>query len=149
MATDQGRTSNLNGHAIMAALTERAIPEVGTTTSRPPYTPVAIGAFAGHHRGKHFRPTRLTAGHGWAREHSDVFVEAGQWLRAQWFAAPGETDWLQTVSREVKAVRSGVGVCDVSTLGKIDIQGADSAAFSTASTSTCSRRSPWAGYATD
>ena len=129
MATDQGRTSNLNGHAIMAALTERAIPEVGTTTSRPPYTPVAIGAFAGHHRGKHFKPTRLTAGHGWAREHSDAFVEAGQWLRAQWFAAPGESDWLQTVSREVKAVRSGVGVCDVSTLGKIDIQGADSAAF--------------------
>jgi heterotetrameric sarcosine oxidase alpha subunit len=129
MATDQGRTSNLNGHAIMAALTERAIPEVGTTTSRPPYTPVAIGAFAGHHRGKHFKPTRLTAGHGWAQEHSDVFVEAGQWLRAQWFAAPGESDWLQTVSREVKAVRSGVGVCDVSTLGKIDIQGADSAAF--------------------
>ena len=129
MATDQGRTSNLNGHAIMAALTERAIPDVGTTTSRPPYTPVAIGAFAGHHRGKHFKPTRLTAGHGWAREHSDAFVEAGQWLRAQWFAAPGESDWLQTVSREVKAVRSGVGVCDVSTLGKIDIQGADSAAL--------------------
>ncbi len=129
MATDQGRTSNLNGHAIMAALTERAIPEVGTTTSRPPYTPVAIGAFAGHHRGRHFKPTRLTAGHDWARERSDAFVEAGQWLRAQWFAAPGESDWLQTVSREVKAVRSGVGVCDVSTLGKIDIQGADAAAF--------------------
>jgi sarcosine oxidase subunit alpha len=129
MATDQGRTSNLNGHAIMAALTERSIPDVGTTTSRPPYTPVAIGAFAGHHRGRHFKPTRLTAGHGWARERSDAFVEAGQWLRAQWFAIPGESDWLQTVSREVKAVRSGVGVCDVSTLGKIDIQGADSAAF--------------------
>jgi methylglutamate dehydrogenase subunit C len=129
MATDQGRTSNLNGHAIMAALTERAIPDVGTTTSRPPYTPVAIGAFAGPHRGKHFKPTRLTAGHEWARERSDAFVEAGQWLRAQWFAAPGESDWLQTVTREVKAVRSGVGVCDVSTLGKIDIQGTDSAAF--------------------
>jgi sarcosine oxidase subunit alpha len=129
MATDQGRTSNLNGHAIMAALTERAIPDVGTTTSRPPYTPVAIGAFAGPHRGKHFKPTRLTAGHEWARERSDAFVEAGQWLRAQWFAAPGESNWLQTVTREVKAVRSGVGVCDVSTLGKIDIQGSDSAAF--------------------
>ena len=129
MSTDQGKTSNINGHAIMAALTERAIPEVGTTTSRPPYSPVAIGAFAGHHRGKDFRPTRLTAGHGWARERGATFVEAGQWLRAQWFAAPGETQWQQTVSREVKAVRSGVGVCDVSTLGKIDIQGPDSAAF--------------------
>jgi sarcosine oxidase subunit alpha len=129
MATDQGKTSNLNGHAIMAALTERAIPEVGTTTSRPPYSPVAVGAFAGHHRGKAFRPTRLTAGHGWARERSDVFVEAGQWLRTQWFAVPGETSWLETVSREVKAVRSSAGVCDVSTLGKIDIQGTDCAAF--------------------
>jgi sarcosine oxidase subunit alpha len=113
----------------MAALTERAIPEVGTTTSRPPYSPVAVGAFAGHHRGKAFRPTRLTAGHGWAREQSDVFVEAGQWLRTQWFAVPGETSWLETVSREVKAVRSSAGVCDVSTLGKIDIQGTDCAAF--------------------
>jgi len=127
MATDQGKTSNLNGHAILAALTERAIPEVGTTTFRPPYTPVAIGAFAGHHRGKDFKPTRLTAGHAWARERSDVFVEAGQWLRAQWFALPGENGWLETVSREVKTVRSSVGVCDVSTLGKIDIQGSDSA----------------------
>jgi sarcosine oxidase subunit alpha len=129
MATDQGKTSNLNGHAIMAALTERAIPEVGTTTARPPYSPVAIGAFAGHHRGKDFKPTRLTAGHGWAQQRSDAFVEAGQWLRAQWFAVPGETGWLETVSREVKAVRSSAGVCDVSTLGKIDIHGMDSAAL--------------------
>lgn len=129
MATDQGKTSNLNGLAIMAALTERGIAEVGTTTARPPYTPVAIGAFAGAHRGKHFRPTRLTAGHDWARERGASFVETGPWLRAQWFAAPGETDWLQTVTREVRAVRSSVGVCDVSTLGKIDIQGADAAAF--------------------
>jgi sarcosine oxidase subunit alpha len=129
MATDQGKTSNLNGHAIMAALTGRAIPEVGTTTSRPPYSPVAIGAFAGHHRGKDFKPTRLTAGHAWALERSDVFVEAGQWLRAQWFAAPGEASWLETVSREVKAVRSSAGVCDVSTLGKIDVQGSDCGVF--------------------
>ncbi len=62
MATDQGKTSSINGHAIMAALTERTIPELGTTTFRPPYTPVAIAAFAGAHRGKHSRPTRYTAG---------------------------------------------------------------------------------------
>ena len=129
MATDQGKTSNINGQAIMAALTERAISEAGTTVSRPPYTPVALGAFAGHHRGKHFRPTRLTAGHQWAKERGATFVEVGQWLRAQWFAAPGENDWLATVSREVKGVRSSVGVCDVSTLGKIDIQGPDVGAF--------------------
>jgi heterotetrameric sarcosine oxidase alpha subunit len=129
MATDQGKTSSLNGHAIMAALTERAIPELGTTTFRPPYTPVAIAAFAGTHRGKHYSPTRLTAGHGWAVERGAAFVEAGDWLRAQWFAAPGEDNWLQTVAREVKAVRSRAGVCDVSTLGKIDIQGSDAAKF--------------------
>jgi len=129
MATDQGRTSNINGLAIMAALTERAIPEVGTTTFRPPYTPVAIAAMSGAHRGRHSSPTRYTAGHAWAVERGASFVEAGDWLRAQWFATPGESNWLETVTREVQAVRSAVGVCDVSTLGKIDIQGADAAAF--------------------
>jgi len=125
MATDQGKTANVNGLAIMASLTGKSIPETGTTTFRPPYTPVAIGAFAGHHREKHFRSTRLTPSHAWAAEQGAVFVESGQWLRAQWFPKPGETDWLTSVSREVKAVREGVGVCDVSTLGKIDIQGPD------------------------
>jgi methylglutamate dehydrogenase subunit C len=129
MATDQGKTSNVNGLAILASLTDRPISEVGATVFRPPYAPVAIGAFAGRHRGKEFMPTRLTAGHLWAQERGATFVEVGLWLRAQWFAAPGETDWLQSVTREVKAVRSSVGVCDVSTLGKIDIQGPDAAAF--------------------
>src|SRR4029077_1830597 len=123
---DQGRISTVTAHGILADLTGSSIPELGTTTARPPYSPVAIGAFAGAHRGKHFRPTRLTAGHAWAQERGATFVEAGDWLRAQWFAKPGETDWLTTVSREVRAVRSAVGVCDVSTLGKIDVQGADS-----------------------
>jgi methylglutamate dehydrogenase subunit C len=129
MATDQGRSSSINGHAILAALTGHAIPELGTTTSRPPYTPVAVGALAGTHRGKHFKPTRLTAAHGWAQQCGASFMEAGEWLRAQWFARAGENDWLTTVVREVRAVRSGVGVCDVSTLGKIDIQGRDAAVF--------------------
>ncbi len=129
MATDQGKTSSLNGHAILAALTGRSIAEVGTIAARPPYTPVAIGAFAGTHRGKHFRPTRLTAGHRWAAELGATFVESGAWLRAQWFAADGESDWRVTVSREVNAVRTRVGVCDVSTLGKIDVQGGDAAIF--------------------
>ncbi len=129
MATDQGKTSGINGQAIMAALTQRSVPALGTTTFRPPYTPVAIGAFAGTHRGKHLEPVRLTAGHAWAKERGATFIESGEWLRAQWFAAPGEQSWLQTVSREVKAVRRGVGVCDVSTLGKIDVQGADAAQF--------------------
>ena len=129
MGTEQGKTGQVNGLALLAALTGRSIPEVGTTTFRPPYTPVAMGALAGHARGKHFRPTRLTPSHEWAQEQGATFVETGEWLRAQWFASPGEKDWLDTVKREVHAVRFRVGVCDVSTLGKIDIQGPDAALF--------------------
>ncbi|GJD52799.1 Sarcosine oxidase subunit alpha [Methylobacterium crusticola] len=129
MATDQGKLSNLNGHALMAGLLGRPIPEVGTTAARAPTVPVAIGALAGHARGRHFKPTRLTAGHALAAERGATFVEAGQWLRPQWFAAPGEADWLATVTREVRAVREAVGICDVSTLGKIDVQGPDAGAF--------------------
>jgi sarcosine oxidase subunit alpha len=129
MATDQGKTANINALAIMAALTGKSIPETGTTTFRPPYTPVAIGAFAGHHRGKHFRPTRLTPSHQWAAEQGAVFVETGQWLRAQWYPKADETDWLASVIREVTTTRASVGVCDVSTLGKIDILGPDAGAF--------------------
>ena len=129
MGTDQGKTSNINGLAIMAALMDRSIPEVGMTIFRAPYTPVAIGAFAGHHRGRAFRPTRLTSSHRWAHANGASFVEVGQWLRAQWFTALGERGWQQTVVREVRAVRSSVGVSDISTLGKIDIQGPDAGEF--------------------
>jgi heterotetrameric sarcosine oxidase alpha subunit len=129
MATDQGKNSNVQGLAMMAALTGQSIPETGTTTYRPPYTPVAIGALAGHHRGREFRPTRLTPSHAWAESQGAVFVDAGLWLRAQYFPKAGERDWLETVIREVTTVRSGVGFCDVSTLGKIDVQGPDAGAF--------------------
>lgn len=129
MATDQGRTANVNALAIMAELTGRTIPETGTTIARPPYAPVAIGAFAGHHRGKSFKPTRLPPSYHWAKEQGCVFVETGLWLRPSYFPHAGETDWLDTVKREVTTVRNAVGICDVSTLGKVDIQGADAAAF--------------------
>ncbi|WNJ90013.1 sarcosine oxidase subunit alpha family protein [Bosea sp. 685] len=129
MATDQGKTSNIAGLAIMAELTAKTIPETGTTIFRPPYTPVAIGALGGHHRGRDFRPTRLAPTHQWSQDQGAVFIESGAWMRAQYYPKPGETDWLTTVNREVLAVRSGVGLCDVSTLGKIDIQGADAAEF--------------------
>ncbi len=129
MATDQGKTSNMGGLAIMAELAGKSIPEVGTTIFRPPYTPTAIGVLAGRHRGKHFHPTRLTPSHHWAKEQGAVFVEVGNWLRAQWFPQPGETHWRQSVDREVLATRQSVGVCDVTTLGKIDVQGTDAAAF--------------------
>ena len=125
MATDQGKTSQLNGHALLAAATGKSIAEAGTVLSRPPYLPVAIGALAGHHREADFRPVRKTAGHDWAAEQGATFVDVGQWKRAQWFSRPGDTDWLDAVNREVNATRGGVGICDVSTLGKIDVQGPD------------------------
>jgi sarcosine oxidase subunit alpha len=126
MATDQGKTSNVNGLALLAAQQGRPIDAVGSTLNRPPYTPVAIGALAGHHRGKEFRATRLSPLHEWAGKQGAVFVETGAWLRASWFPRAGE-DWLAAATREVKAVRSAVGLTDVSTLGKIDIQGPDAA----------------------
>ena len=129
MATDQGKTSNISGLAIMAALTGKSIPETGTTIFRPPVNPVAIGAFAGRSAGKDFKPTRLTPSHRWAERHGATFVETGMWLRAQWFTQDGETTWRESVDREVTTTRSSVGICDVTTLGKIDIQGTDAAAF--------------------
>jgi heterotetrameric sarcosine oxidase alpha subunit len=129
MATDQGRTSNVNGLAIMAGLTGGTIPQTGTTIYRAPANPVAIAAFAGPSRGRHFRPVRLTPSHGWADREGAVFVDVGMWKRAQWYPRPGEKDWLESMTREVLAVRGGVGFCDVSTLGKIDVMGADAGTF--------------------
>jgi methylglutamate dehydrogenase subunit C len=129
MATDQGKTSNVNGLAIMAALTGQTIAATGTTSYRPPHTPVAIGAIAGRHRGAEFRPLRLTPSHQWAEEQNAVFVETGPWLRAQYFPRPGEASWFDTVRREVQTVRASVGFCDVSTLGKIDVHGPDAGIF--------------------
>ncbi len=125
MATDQGKMSQLNGQALLAAATGKSIAETGTILSRPPYLPVAIGAFAGHHRDEDFRPERRTASHEWAKERGATFVDAGPWKRAQWFALPGERDWLETVNREVTMTRNGVGICDVSTLGKVGVHGPD------------------------
>ncbi|MEQ6250000.1 sarcosine oxidase subunit alpha family protein [Sulfitobacter sp. HNIBRBA3233] len=129
MATDQGKTSNITGLAIMAGIAGKSIPEIGTTMYRPPYTPTAIGALAGRARGSDFKPLRLTPSHHWAKERGAVFVETGQWLRAQWFPQAGETHWRESVDREVRQTRASVGVCDCTTLGKIDVQGADAAAF--------------------
>jgi len=129
MATDQGKTANIPALAIMAEQTGKTIPETGTTIFRPPYTPVPIGALAGRARGKEFRPYRLTPSHKWAEEQGATFVETGNWLRAQWFARPGEKGWRDSVDREVEMTRNSVGICDVTTLGKIDIQGKDAAEF--------------------
>ncbi len=129
MATDQGKTANVNGLAIMAELTQRSISDVGTTRFRPPYSAVAIGAIAGADVGKKLKPTRLSPSHGWAVERGATFIETGLWLRAQYFPQAGDADWLTACTREVLATRNHVGVCDVSTLGKIDIQGPGAGAF--------------------
>jgi methylglutamate dehydrogenase subunit C len=129
MATDQGKAGQLNGHALLAEATGRSIAATGTIASRPPYVPVSIAALAGYRQQSHFMPERLTASHAWAVEQAAEFVDAGLWKRARWFARPGENDWRTTVNREVTSVRNAVGICDVSTLGKIEVQGSDAGIF--------------------
>ncbi len=129
MATDQGRTSNVLGLAVLAEASGRTIPETGTTIFRPPYTPVPIGALAGPHSGQHFKPVRRTPSHEYAKEIGADFVETGNWKRAQWIRRDQEKGWRDSVDREVVTTRRSVGICDVSTLGKIDIQGKDAGKF--------------------
>ncbi|MGV6811085.1 MAG: sarcosine oxidase subunit alpha family protein [Brevirhabdus sp.] len=129
MATDQGKTSNVGALAVLADATGRAIPETGTTTFRPPYTPVSIAAFGAGAAGKGFAPERFTTSHDPTVAAGAPLVEAGLWYRPSYFPEPGETHWRQSCDREVAMVRSAVGICDVSTLGKIDIQGGDAAEF--------------------
>src|SRR5688572_26531434 len=128
MGTDQGMTSNVNGLAILAALMEAQIPDVGTTTFRPPYTPVTLGAIAGPEIGPHFDPVRLSPIHARHEEAGATFVNAGLWRRPMLYRRANES-MLETTNREVLAVRRNVGIVDVSTLGKIDMQGPDAAAF--------------------
>ena len=129
MATDQGKTANVTALAVMAELTGKTIPETGTTIFRPPYTGVSMSVLGGGDTGPLFRPRRLTPTHDWAKAQGAAFVEVGQWMRAQYFPRPGETTWRETVDREVLATRAGVGLCDVTTLGKVDVQGAHAGEF--------------------
>lgn len=129
MATDQGKTANVTAIAIMSELTGNSIAQTGTTIYRPPYSPVSLAVLGGGDTGAQFRPSRLTPTHDWAKAQGAVFVEVGQWMRAQYFPRDGERRWRETVDREVLATRAGVGVCDVTTLGKIDVQGPDAVAF--------------------
>jgi sarcosine oxidase subunit alpha len=128
MGTDQGKTSNINALAAMAGLRGVAIPETGTTTFRPPYAPVAIGALAGRSVGHHFRPTRRSPLHDWHLGNGAEMIEAGPWLRAWYYKWAGDTAERAYI-KEMQLVRRGVGLADVSTLGKIDIQGPDAAEF--------------------
>ncbi|MCB2102803.1 MAG: sarcosine oxidase subunit alpha, partial [Rhodobacterales bacterium] len=126
--TDQGKTSNINALAILSGAVGRSIPETGTTTFRPPYTPVTFGAMAGRDVGILSDPARETAMHTRHQALGAVFEDVGQWKRPWYYPRDGETMEL-AVRRECLAVRHGVGVLDASTLGKIDIVGPDAAEF--------------------
>jgi sarcosine oxidase subunit alpha len=128
MGTDQGKLSNVTGLAILADTLGAEIGAVGTTTFRPPYSPVTFGTLAGAERGRHFAPLRRSAMDAWHAKAGARFVNAGLWRRPQLYPQPGECEF-DAVNREARAVRSGVGLVDVSTLGKIDIKGRDAAEF--------------------
>ncbi|WP_321799406.1 sarcosine oxidase subunit alpha family protein [Caballeronia sp. J97] len=124
--TDQGKLGNINGMAILAQALGKAIPETGTTTFRPNYTPVTFGTFAGRELGEFLDPVRKTAIHEWHVENGAMFEDVGNWKRPWYYPKAGE-DMHAAVARESLAVRQSVGILDASTLGKIDIQGPDSA----------------------
>ena len=126
MATDQGKTSNMNALAIAARAMGKTIPQVGLTTFRPPYTPVTFGSFANFSRGALFDPVRQTPMHEWAVGQGATWEEAGLWMRASVFSRPGEAR-EDAVRRECLAVRANVGMMDASTLGKIEVVGPDAA----------------------
>ncbi len=129
MAPDQGKNSNVAALAVLADATGRAIAETGTTTFRPPFVPVSIAALGAGGRGAGFAPQRFLTSDQASRDRGAPMVEAGLWYRPSYFPKPGETSWRESCDREVMMVREAVGVADVSTLGKIDIQGKDAARF--------------------
>ncbi|MFG1343384.1 sarcosine oxidase subunit alpha family protein [Xanthobacter autotrophicus DSM 431] len=128
MATDQGKTSNMAALGLISEILEKPVPQVGTTTFRPPYTPVTFGAIIGSARGELFDPIRTAPLHAWAQEHGARFENVSLWRRAWYFPKAGE-DLHAAVNRECKAVRAGVGIFDASTLGKIEVVGPDAAEF--------------------
>jgi len=128
MATDQGKTSNLNGLQLVSNIENKIVPEVGHTTFRPPYAPVTIGAIVGREVGKHYRPTRKSPMHLWHEKNNAVFVDAGLWLRPRYYKQ-GNENLAMAAKREAANVRNNIGICDVTSLGKIDIKGPDAAEF--------------------
>ncbi len=128
MATDQGKLSNINGLAILAQALDEDIPRVGTTTFRPPYTPISMGAIAGEARGAIFQPLRRTPIQDWHEANGAHFEPVGHWRRPYCFPRKGENHRV-AVNREITATRSGVGLLDASTLGKIVVKGPDAGRF--------------------
>ncbi|MEM7172084.1 MAG: sarcosine oxidase subunit alpha family protein [Pseudomonadota bacterium] len=128
MSTDQGKMGNIIGLALMAEALGKDIPEVGTTTFRPPYTPVSLGALTGRNTGSHFRALRRTPMHDWNLAQGGTMTMAGLWHRPWYFARKGETI-KEAYEREAETVRTAVGLCDVTSLGKIAVQGPDATEF--------------------
>jgi sarcosine oxidase subunit alpha len=128
MGTDQGKTSNVVGLALLAQAIDKPIPEVGTTTFRPPYAPITLGAVAGDEQGAHLAPIRRTAMHDWHAAQGARFVTAGLWLRPHSYPRARESE-DDAANREARNVRTNAGVVDVSTLGKIELAGRDVAIF--------------------
>ncbi len=128
MATDQGKTSNMNALGIVSEALKKPVTEIGLTTFRQPYTPTTFGIFAGASRGPLFDPVRRTPIHGWAEEMGAAFEDVALWKRAHYFPKAGE-DMHAAVARECRAVRESVGIFDASTLGKIEVVGPDAAEF--------------------
>ncbi|MCC6002623.1 MAG: sarcosine oxidase subunit alpha family protein [Pararhodobacter sp.] len=129
MAPDQGKNSNVAALAVLADATGQGIAATGTTTFRPPYVPVSIAALGAGGQGAGFAPQRLTVSDATSRAMGAPMIEAGLWYRPSYFPRAEETTWRQACDREVTMVRGAVGVCDVSTLGKIDVQGPDAGQF--------------------
>ncbi|RWO18468.1 MAG: sarcosine oxidase subunit alpha family protein [Mesorhizobium sp.] len=128
MGTDQGKTSNLSAISAMAGLRGMAVPDVGTTTFRPPYTPVAVGALAGRSQSHLYKPFRRTPMHDWHVANGAQMLETGAWIRPWFYLASGR-DVDEANVAEMRMVREAAGLMDISTLGKIDIQGPDAANF--------------------
>ncbi len=129
MAPDQGKSSNVTALAVLAETTGQGIPTTGTTTFRPPFVPISIAALGAGGRGHGFAPERRTTSELASRRMGAPMIEAGLWFRPSYFPREGEATWRDSCDREVTMVRQAVGVCDVSTLGKIDVQGADAERF--------------------
>ncbi|WP_022704529.1 sarcosine oxidase subunit alpha family protein [Pseudorhodobacter ferrugineus] len=128
MATDQGKLSNINGLAVLSQALNMDIPQVGTTTFRPPYTPVTIGALAGEARGDVFQPLRRTPLHEWHDKSGAYWEPVGHWRRPYCYTRGAETH-AESVVREVNNTRENLGLLDASTLGKIIVKGPDAGRF--------------------
>ncbi|MBO9396013.1 sarcosine oxidase subunit alpha family protein [Shimia sp. R9_2] len=128
MATDQGKLSNINGLAVLSDALNQPIPATGTTTFRPPYTPISMGAIAGEARDEVFQPIRRTTIHDWHEANEAFFEPVGHWRRPYCFPRKGETH-ADAVTREIRQTRDSVGLLDASTLGKIIVKGPDAGKF--------------------